>query len=191
MNRRSLTDLAHEAVRESLFPGAKAIDATVGNGHDTLFLAKHVGAKGEVYGFDIQPAALSETRARLKQCTDCAPVALFLQGHEGIAGCLPGRLRGDAAVIMFNLGYLPGGDKRITTTAESTLRALNDAVAFLSEEGTLSVIAYPGHPEGEREAAEVMAWSRTLSADLFASRRVVSPSATGPILLIVRRRKKG
>ena len=182
-----LTELAHTRVAESLSPGAAVVDATVGNGHDTLFLAQRVGTRGHVYGFDIQAAAIESTRRRLSACADCAPCHLVLADHANMADHLPAALFGNTAAVMFNLGYLPGGEKAIITSTTSTLPALDTALTLLSDKGTLSVIVYSGHAGGKEEAGAVMAWSLGLAHDRFTVERVDSASPQGPVLLIVRR----
>ena len=187
MTRYPITALAHKAVKQSLYPGAVTIDATVGNGHDTLFLAKSVGKAGQVYGFDIQPLALSQAEARLESCTECAAAKLFLASHEHMTEHIAPELKGKVAAIMFNLGYLPGGDKRIATTAQSTLAAFECSLSFLSEGGTLSIMAYPGHAGGTHETEQAISWAQSLDPEKFSLERVNSPSSNGPVLLLVRR----
>ena len=182
-----MTILAQEAIKKSLYPGAVAVDSTVGNGHDTLFLAKSIGEHGKVYGFDIQPAAISQTKARLKSCGNCADVELFLRSHEHMAERIPPELKGKIAAVMFNLGYLPQGNKEIVTTSKSTLAALDYSLSLLSTGGTLSVVAYPGHPGGDQETRQVIDWSQSLDLGRFFLERVNSHSPAGPILIIVRR----
>ena len=182
-----LTALAQARVAESLSPGATAVDATIGNGHDTLFLARRAGARGRVYGFDIQAAAHESTRRRLSTRADCAPCHLLLMDHAKMAEHLPATLVGATAAVMFNLGYLPGGDKGVITSTTSTLPALDTALTLLSETGTLSVIVYSGHAGGDEEAGAVMAWSLGLLNERFTVERVNSASPQGPVLLIVRR----
>ena len=154
-----LTEIAHAAVCRHLAPGAYTIDATLGNGHDTLFLARHVGPNGHVHGFDIQPQALRSTRQRLEEAGLPHLVTLHLYGHEKMKDSLPPGLEGNASAILFNLGFLPGGDKSVTTQVVPTLDALRQAWdIFLSPEGILSILAYPGHPAGLPEAEAVRDW---------------------------------
>ena len=149
---RPLTRLAHELLRAQLCPGDIAIDATAGNGHDTLFLAQAVGPCGRVHGFDIQPAAILATRARLAAAGAAAPAELHLAGHEQMARLLPA-LCGKVAAVTFNLGYLPGADHATTTGTNSTLEALEQALTLLRSGGALSVLAYRGHPGGAGRGA--------------------------------------
>ncbi len=155
-NARSL---AHDAVRRVLRPGMRAVDATMGNGHDTLFLSRLVGQSGGVDAFDVQERALAATRARLLEAGVSQCVLLHLLGHERMADVVaPG-----VHAVLFNLGWLPGGDKSVTTHVSTTLAALDAALSLLAPGGILSVCIYPGHEEGARELAAIAAWASGLS----------------------------
>jgi predicted methyltransferase len=170
--------LAHQAVAAVLAPGDIAIDATVGNGHDTLFLAQQVGPGGKVYGFDIQEAALDSAWQRLLAAGATAQVALYHAGHEAMAVLLPETVAGRVKAVMFNLGYLPGGDKQRTTGASTTLAALQAALSLLAPGGVISLLAYTGHPGGREEAEQLKAWLACLPRDLFAVSVTAPPGAS-------------
>ena len=119
-----VVEQAHALLAKVLSPGDLAIDATAGNGHDAAFLARAVGATGHVHAFDLQTAAIEATRRLLRTKDLMTRVTLHHLGHEKMEEVLPSDLPGRVSVVTFNLGYLPGGDKAITTTADSTLRAL-------------------------------------------------------------------
>ena len=155
---RSLTQLAHELLAERLQPGDIAIDATAGNGHDTLFLAHRVGQTGEVHAYDIQAEALQATRRRLDEAGCAGRVQLHPASHSRLLHTLPADYRGRVAAVVFNLGYLPGGDRHTTTQSDSTLAALEQALALLRPGGVLSILAYRGHPGGREEARAVADW---------------------------------
>jgi len=150
------TALAHAFAEGILVAGDHAVDATCGNGHDTLHLARLVGPGGTVIGFDVQAAALRETRNLLaSQGLDDGRVRLIEGCHATMGDYVAPAL---ASVVVFNLGYLPGGDHALTTRADRTLIALDAAAVALRPGGLLMVTCYPGHPEGEREADAVAAW---------------------------------
>lgn len=157
------TELAAAAVTASTPwpPPAIAVDATMGNGHDTVLLARCVGDTGQVFAFDIQPEAIAATRARLREAGLEDRVTCLQAGHEEMVPCLPPVAVGCVSAILFNLGYLPGGDKSRITTAVTTRRALDAASAVLAPGGLVSVVAYTGHPGAAGEAAEVERWMRT------------------------------
>ncbi|ARA92157.1 MAG: methyltransferase domain-containing protein [Bacteroidetes bacterium] len=156
-------DVAHALLAEVLAPGAVAIDATLGNGHDTLFLARQVGPGGHVYGFDVQQAALDQTRRRLAEAGLVERCTLFRRGHEQMAEVLPAAVRGRVQAVTFNLGYLPGGpDRSVITRPATTLPALEASLALLAPGGRLTVVLYTGHPGGADEARAVEDWAASL-----------------------------
>lgn len=179
MARVSLVQQAHQAVGRLLEAGDTAIDATVGNGHDTLFLAKLVGETGKVYGFDIQQEALDSAWRRLEEAGEAAQVSLYHAGHETMAILLPESVAGKVRAVMFNLGYLPGGDKQRTTVASTTLAALQVSLTLLAPGGVVSVLAYTGHPGGREEAELLKGWAEVLPRDLFDIVLTVPPSDQG------------
>ncbi|TVP81686.1 MAG: methyltransferase domain-containing protein [Puniceicoccaceae bacterium] len=150
-----LTEIVHATLAAHLQAGDFAIDATAGNGHDTCFLAEQVGASGRVLAIDIQADAIAATRARLVAAGLEARVELVCADH---AQYLQSRMDAPVAAILFNLGYLPGGDHALTTQARSTEAALGHALQRLRPGGYLCVTAYPGHPAGIAEAERVQAW---------------------------------
>jgi predicted methyltransferase len=174
MKRISLVKEAHNLIKDRLQPGSIAIDATVGNGHDTLFLVEQVMPAGKVYGFDIQQAALDSARSKCGQLNDPACLTLIHASHALMAEKIPGRHHGKISVIMFNLGYLPGGDKSIITRTDSTLQALNSASRLLAAGGLITILAYPGHPGGDQEADQVKHWCGQLDTDQFRVSTVYS-----------------
>lgn len=138
---------------EHLSPGDVAIDATCGNGHDTLFLSTLPGVT--VFAFDIQQEALAKTRQRVGP-----EVALLHMSHALIHTIsLPKKPR----LIVYNLGYLPGGDKSITTLSETTLQSIELSLGLLETGGALSITCYPGHEEGSREEKTVTEFLSRLS----------------------------
>ncbi|MGB0372165.1 MAG: class I SAM-dependent methyltransferase [Opitutales bacterium] len=152
-----LTERVHQALSELLAPGDCAIDATMGNGYDTLFLANSVGPKGKVWAFDIQEAALESTRKRLID-GESDHVTLVHSGHETMKAHLPEDAYGQIKAIVFNLGYLPGTDKSVTTHAESTLSAIEAGLELLSPTGAIHILCYTGHSEGYSEWQQLQEW---------------------------------
>lgn len=165
--RISLVEKAHELIAARLRPGGVAIDATVGNGYDTLFLLRRVAPNGRVYGFDIQPFALASAQTKIKEpaLSDC--LTLIEDSHAGMAERIPRADHGSVSAVMFNLGYLPGGDKTVKTQAESTLAALTAASRLLAPEGIITIVAYPGHDGGGRETEQVGYWCGKLDRERF------------------------
>jgi predicted methyltransferase len=180
-----LTELAQAVVGRALGTGDVALDATAGNGHDTAFLARAVGPSGRVFAFDTQEAAILATRQRLREQGVSGSVTLIEDCHSRLAVRLPPALELNAA--MFNLGYLPGGDKGIVTQPATTLAALVACCDRLAEGGVMSVMAYRGHPGGGLETDAVAAWLESLAGTGYGIERHDAP-AEGPVLWVIRRR---
>ncbi len=187
----SILDAAHEGVADALSPGDRAIDATLGNGHDTLFLARCVGGDGAVLGFDVQAEALQATRARLADAGIRDPVELHHRGHEDMAAVAPEGWTGTVGAVMFNLGYLPGSDKTCITRPATTIRALDAATELLRPGGVITAVLYTGHDGGAEEARAVQQWAEALDTDAFAAVSYRCTNRTNaPRLVAVQRTKK-
>lgn len=165
----TLVQQVYSVLAKRLQEGDLAIDATVGNGHDTEFLARAVGPTGRVYGFDVQQGTLDASWQRLDSAGLAERVTLFHAGHETMAIHLPPALQGQLRVVMFDLGFLPGGEQRPCTGIATTLAALQQAVEFIAEGGLLSIMADAAHAGGAEEAAAVRAWITTLPARYHAA----------------------
>ena len=147
MKLRNARYLARDIIDELILPGDTVVDATMGNGHDTLYLAQKVGHDGKVYAFDVQQAALDSTRARWEENGCAERVDLILDSHANMANYV----RQAPKAVLFNLGWLPTGDHSVTTQVESTLAAVRAAMELVCSGGMVSVCIYPGHEEGTRE----------------------------------------
>ncbi len=145
------TTMDKQLLIKVLSPGATVVDATCGNGHDTLFLAEQVGVNGSVYAFDIQADAVKYTEERLQSKGLNAQVNLVQDSHEYLADYIPSSVD----CIMFNLGYLPGSDKQIVTEPKSTLTAIESGLKLLRPGGLMTIVIYPGHTTGAKEAQKV------------------------------------
>ena len=156
------THLAHLIWKDFLRPGMTVIDATSGSGHDTLFLAKCVLTpnSGWVHAFDIQSEALQKTRQNL-ELNLAQTLKPRITLHETSHETFPQNLT--PSLIVYNLGYLPGGDHSKTTLAETTLTSCINALTILAPKGLLSITTYPGHPEGHKEKSLLFDWLATLT----------------------------
>jgi hypothetical protein len=190
MKRISLVNIAHDLIRDILQPGDCAIDATVGNGHDTLFLAQQIAPSGHVYGFDIQQAAIDSTLAKFHQAGLANCLTLIQSSHANLAENIPADLHGKIRVVMFNLGYLPGGDKSIITQTDSTLAALTAASQILANPGIITLLAYPGHPGGDIETQQAENWCGQLDNGQFAvdTRYSAEHNDMAPRLFVIRKK---
>lgn len=188
----SVLSHAHKLVAERMQRGESAIDATAGNGVDTLFLARLAGPKGAVHAFDVQREALTLTAARLAASAEpLADVQLHLRSHAEMAEALPEPLHGKVAAIMFNLGYLPGQDQTVITRADSTVAALNAALRLLRRGGVVTIVLYTGHPGGDAEAAAVEAWAEALPQAAYQTMatRFLNQRRAAPYLIAVEKRQ--
>ncbi len=158
----SLVTEAHKTTQPYLSKQSIGIDATMGNGHDTLFLAKN---SHKVYAFDIQKSALTATHQRLESSHCLDKVNLIQAGHETMLQHISSEEEADA--IVFTLGYLPHADPTIITQEKHTITALNQALQLLSEKGTISILAYPGHSGGKLEMQAIIHWYEHLDSSRF------------------------
>ncbi|MEN9990944.1 MAG: hypothetical protein RLZZ224_646 [Verrucomicrobiota bacterium] len=150
------TEMAHEWLRKILLPGDQVIDATLGNGHDAVFLAQCVGPTGRVHGFDVQEAALESSTQQMKRHGIADEVYQWhWTSHERMEEWVVGPVK----AVMFNLGYLPGADHALITSKTSTLRALEAAARLMAVGGVLTIVCYPGHDGGDEESEAVREWA--------------------------------
>lgn len=178
-----LIGLHKHFILEHLKEGEVAVDFTMGNGNDTLFLSRTVGETGRVYAFDIQEAALDSTRERL--VSEGAPenYTLICASHHRVKEFVGEPIKAG----MFNLGYLPGsGKKAVTTLRETTMPAVEAAIELLAPDGVLIVAIYPGHEEGALEGDMLREYFKTLSKyRICASEFRILNSPTSPYFFLV------
>lgn len=167
----NLTTVAHSECLEVLNAGDIAIDATAGNGHDTLFLAQTVGENGHVYSFDIQEVAINTTKHRIEK-TGLSNVRFIQKNHGQMLESIDVEDQGQIRAIMFNLGFLPGGEKTLTTQPENTLQAIEQSITLLKSGGVLSVLAYTGHPGGQEETDSVFNLLNSLNDEDFTFSKI-------------------
>ena len=181
------TQLAHAILKEALRPGDTVIDATAGRGHDTAFLAECVGPGGRVLAFDLLDQAIQSARANVTTAGLSSRVTFHPTSHARMADHAAAK---SIAAIMFNLGYLPGDDHELTTTAPETLAALAAAAELLQPAGVLTVICYPGHPAGAAEAQAVETWltARAGHGWQVAKYAMLGTLRPAPFLLVARPR---
>ena len=178
-----LIGLHKHFILEHLHEGEVAVDFTMGNGNDTLFLSRTVGESGRVFAFDIQEAALESTRARL--VSEGAPenYTLICASHHRVKEFVGEPIKAG----MFNLGYLPGsGKKAVTTLRETTMPAVEAAIELLAPDGVLIVAIYPGHEEGALEGDMLREYFKTLSKyRICASEFRILNSPTSPYFFLI------
>lgn len=150
----------HTLIKQTVQPGDIVIDATVGNGHDTLLLARLVGDSGKVIGFDIQEKAIAETAKHLSEAGLHHRVQLHHQGHETIDEVQSSSE--SVSLVVYNLGYLPKGDKSVVTTPDTTLDSLKQALTHLKKNGLVLLMIYYGHEGGKEEKDAVLRFTEDL-----------------------------
>ena len=178
-----LAGLHKHFVLEHLKPGDTAVDFTMGNGNDTLFLSKTVGEGGRVYAFDIQDEALVSTRRHLSENGAPENYTLICASHHLVKDYVKEQIKAG----MFNLGYLPRANKKaVTTMRETTIPAVQAAIDLLAPDGVLIVAIYPGHKEGELEGEELREYFKTLSKyKICASEFHILNSPTSPYFFLI------
>lgn len=147
----SILNKARSLMEENLKEKDIVIDATLGNGKDSLFLINKI-KKGYLFGFDIQKEALENTNKLLKD--NFSNYKLFNKGHENMYKTLK-EYKNKVSLITFNLGYLPKGNKEITTNYKTTIKAIKDSIKLLNNKGHIVITFYKGHEEGLKESIKV------------------------------------
>ena len=160
VNPIRVTERAQRLASEALRPGDIAVDATAGKGRDTACLAQSVGPSGHVHAFDIQEDALQSTRVLLSLAGLTDRTTLHHRSHAELSEALPAAHQGRLGAVIFNLGYLPGGNPSVITQPTTTAQALRSAYAELRPGGRIVCVAYTGHPGGPEESDIVLAFAK-------------------------------
>lgn len=181
-----LLDLQKTFLQQHIKPGGIAADFTMGNGHDTLYLANAVGEEGHVFAFDIQDQAIANTRRRLEENGVAQRVTLIHDSHEFASRYISEPI----CAGVFNLGWLPGSaDKTVTTRWRSTQIAVQAAVELLAPDGILLIAVYPGHDEGKHEGEQLEQMLSAFSRFVYCVSTVkIINSPTSPYFIMVERK---
>lgn len=180
------TELAHNVIKPLIKENNVVVDATLGNGYDTIFLSELV-KQGKVYSFDIQKSAIEKVDSYIKENL-INNVVLINDGHERMDEYIDEK----PMVIMFNLGYLPGGDKEITTMPDTTIKAVKKGLEMLHPGGVMTIEVYTGHNTGEDEASELEAYIKNLPAKEFSVMKInfLNKNRKAPFLIIIEKNDK-
>ena len=182
-----LLDLHKQFILTHLKEGDTCVDFTMGNGHDTEFLSKTVGERGHVYAFDIQQSAVDSTAKNLKAAGCPDNYTLICDSHHNVKNYVKEPIKAG----MFNLGWLPGGDKTITTMRETTMPAVEAAIELLDKDAILNIAVYPGHPEGDLEGKMLEEYFEGLSRFKVCVTKVkIINSATSPYFFMIETKAK-
>lgn len=180
---------SRQLLKEVLQAGDIAVDATMGNGHDTLLLAELVGVTGFVYAFDVQAQAIENTKKRLLDTPWEQRVQLIYDGHEHLNYYLPTDTPIKAAI--FNLGYLPKSDKSVITLPDTTKKALDELLQRLVPTGRILIVAYYGHEGGEVELQTVRQYCEALPQEAYnvLNYQFINQKNQPPILFCIEKKK--
>ena len=181
-----LLSLQKYFILQHLREGDVAVDFTMGNGNDTLFLSETVGETGRVYAFDVQEEALVSTKEHLESRGAPENYTLICASHHLVKDYVKEPIKAG----MFNLGYLPrSGKKSVTTMRETTMPAVEAAIDLLADDGILLIAVYPGHEEGNLEGEMLASYFATLDRrKICVSRFNIMNSPTSPYFFIAEKK---
>ena len=186
-NALRITDLVWTFLKPVIRPGDTVMDATAGNGNDTLGLAECVGEQGKVFSFDIQKIAIEKTGDLLLKNGLSRQVELILDDHSHFEKYLKKAGFSSIKAVVINLGYLPGGSRDLVTKTETSLKLLEKCLQYLEDDGMITVCLYPGHPEGQKEALALLAWAEGLNSPFIAHHFRTLNRNQPPSLLIIQK----
>jgi methylase of polypeptide subunit release factors len=182
MKKNLILETAHLLLSKHITKDDIVVDATMGNGYDTIYLAS---LAKKVYAFDIQKQALIETKKKLDE-QNIKHVELILDTHEKI-----NQYVSNYKGVVFNLGYLPNADKSITTTKESTLNAINQILPNLKTNGFILLVIYIGHEQGKIESKAIQDYIKTLDPTLYKIAKIELPYQNNqpPYIIFIQKEK--
>lgn len=164
---KRMIPFAHDLLSNTIENGDVVIDATCGNGNDTLFLCELVGEAGHVYAFDVQATAIENSKVKTI-AENFENVTYVLDSHAMMDTYIPENLHGNISGAIFNLGYLPRSDKKIITQPTSTIEAIEKSLDFLKMNGLVIVVVYHGHEGGTEEKDSVIQFTENLAQEDYA-----------------------
>lgn len=164
MKNYQITQWCAHFIKEHVKSGDICIDATMGNGNDTLLLSKLCGPEGKVFAFDIQKLALENTKKRLDKEQAPDNYTLLLKSHEYMSEYAKEET---ASCIVFNFGYLPGGDHSKSTKGHSSIKAMEQGLTLLKRGGILSLCIYSGGDSGFEEKDAILQWLKELDSKKY------------------------
>lgn len=187
-NFDNVNNIAKMYIKEVLNDGDICIDATMGNGYDTTYLAEIVGEKGKVYAFDVQDEAIKSTEKKLKKLNFEDRVILILDGHENINNYVKENIK----CAVFNLGYLPRCEHKIITKPDTTIEAIKQSVELLEENGIVCVSIYTGHDGGMEERNAIFDYAMNLEQKGFNvfETKFINQKNNPPSIIVIEKKKK-
>ena len=178
---------SHSMLQECIRPGDCVVDATMGNGNDTIFLSTLVQNKGKVFAFDIQEAALVKTTEKIQTLETKENIQLICDSHANLANYIQEPIR----AAIFNLGYLPRSDKSIITTPDSTIHAIESIMELLTIGGRIVLVCYWGHEGGDTELSQLKKFLPTLEQHEWTvlQYQFVNQQNQPPICFVIERKR--
>ena len=164
MRKYQITEWCLRFIREHVKEGDICIDATAGNGNDTLALCQLVGENGKVYAFDIQEQAVVNTKKRLADHGVENRAEVLLESHTNMNQYVAAD---SVSCITFNFGYLPGGDHNLATKKESSIAAIHEGLRLLKKGGMMSLCIYSGGDSGFEERDAILEELKTLDGKKY------------------------
>ncbi|CEO25097.1 tRNA (mnm(5)s(2)U34)-methyltransferase [Paraclostridium sordellii] len=183
-----VTDLNKVLLEDVIELGDIVIDATMGNGYDTKYLAEKVGETGLVYSFDVQEEAIKSTRKKLEKSQLIDRVKLILDGHEN----MDSYITEGVSCVLFNLGYLPRAKHQIITKPDTTIKAIEKSLEVLKPHGVVSIAIYTGHEGGMDEFNAVFEYVKNLDQTKFnvLNCNFVNQINNPPRLVLIEKKKE-
>lgn len=170
-----ISELAHKIILSNLDNFSISVDATLGNGHDTDFLSSNFN---KVYAFDIQEKAIENYKHKKKDNT-----ILICDSHDKLGLYVKEKVD----CIMYNLGFLPGGDKKITTKVDTTIKSIKEGLKYLNYGSIMSIAIYVGHDEGKKERDAIINEVKNLPKNEYGvlMHSFLNRSSSAPLLIII------
>lgn len=164
MKKYQITEWCHHFMENHVEEGDFCIDATAGNGNDTLFLCQLVGVTGKVLAFDIQKKAVEHTKQRLSDAKMAERAEVLLESHTNMHKYVK---RESVSCIVFNFGYLPGGDHQLSTQADTSIEAIRQGLELLKVGGMMSLCIYSGGDSGFQERDAILSFLKSLDTKRY------------------------
>ena len=164
MKKYQITEWCLRFIRDHVKEGDTCIDATAGNGNDTLALCQLVGESGKVYAFDIQEQAVTNTKKRLEEHGVLQRAEVLLESHTNMSKYVQAD---SVSCITFNFGYLPGGDHNLATKKDSSIEAIHEGLRLLKKGGMMSLCIYSGGDSGFEERDAILEELKTLDGKKY------------------------
>jgi predicted methyltransferase len=182
MREHQILDIAHIYMKNFISNQDVVVDMTMGRGYDTLFLA---GISKFVYAFDIQEVALEHTKKRMEK-SGFQNYKLILDNHKNIIKHVK-----DFKYVVYNLGYLPNGNKEITTKKYTTVKSLAKVLNYLKDNGMVFMVVYKGHNEGYEESKAIHVFLSKLDQNRYKILKTYLPYQDNrpPYLLCIHKKE--